>query len=113
LLFESRIIGDYLDAAYQEYPLYFEDPLKRAMQHHLMTIMDALPVGLFATMMTRGQLESELIKLTKTLEKLNLALKQSKTVFFLDAEHVTMVECHGFPFIARLFHMKSSPNKEF
>ena len=83
------------------------------MQHHLMTIMDALPVGLFATMMTRGQFESELNKLTKTLEKLNLALKQSKTVFFLDAEHVTMVECHGFPFIARLFHMKSSPNKEF
>jgi hypothetical protein len=73
-----------------------------------MKVMDDLADILFVVIMTRGTQNEVLKKLYDTLNKLEEALKQSKTSYFLSYPHYTMPDLYGFPHISRLFYLKGS-----
>ena len=78
-----------------------------------MALTDNVHSGLFEVLLSRGMLEDSIVKVNKALEKLDLMLRQSKTIYFLDSETNTMADLYGWPFIARLFYLKDAPNEEF
>ena len=108
LLFESRIIMDYLESAFPEQPLYRPDPLQRAEQHYIMSIFDSMQAAMYGFIMTRGEVDSIVATLAKAFDKLELFLEKSKTDYFQDSETYTMVDLYGFPHTSRIFYLKDS-----
>lgn len=107
---ESATIMDFLEEMHKDGgigPLYSSDPFTKAEQRQVMTSFDGVHNNLFAVMLSRGS-QASIIGLQKAFDKLNLALANSSTPYFNNAEYPQMPDLFGFPHTSRIFYLKGS-----
>ncbi len=73
-----------------------------------MKIFDDLASVLFEVIISHGSSDSAVNKLKKALVTLESRLKESKTPYFLNSNHFTMVDLYGFPHTSRIYYCKGS-----
>ena len=123
VIFDSKIICDFIEAKYGGRMLYSSDPFQRAEQDFMISVFATIERNLTPVYLTRGKDRLALLELSKAFEKLEGWLINSKTGFFGFAiptgsasasPHETpdpdysMVDLYGFPLILRIYYSKGT-----
>jgi len=125
MIFESKIIMDFLDRRFPEKLLYSQDPFLRAEQDLMIAAFTDIERNLFLALMSRGKDKQAMLTLIKAFDKLEGWLVNSKTGFFGFAiptgavsaypqkKHAkadySMVDLYGFPHVSRIFYTQGTP----
>lgn len=82
MIFESKIIMDFLEAKFPVSPLYNLDPFYRAEQDLMMHAFTDIERNLMLVLLSRGKHNQSMVDLTKGFEKIEGWLRNSRTGFF-------------------------------